>query len=249
MWSLYNRLLLRPAGKFLPLRRCVRKVRLPGKSEAVCVRLGTTDWHVLEEIFFQGEYDEMLQRLDPPVRTIVDLGANVGLSLRLWRERFPAARVIAVEPDAENIVMCRRNGGESCELVQACAAGSRRQVYLDRSGGEWAASMRDRPVESAGEAIPTITVEELCDRIAPGGEIDLLKCDIEGAEKEVFADCSRWIGRVRNIMIETHAPYTAEQFLADVARCGGEFETRMMAVEGGLGHALLVRKRPGGEGA
>jgi hypothetical protein len=34
--------------------------------------------------------------------------------------------------------------------------------------------------------------------------IDILKIDIEGAEKEVFADSTAWLGRVRAIIIELH---------------------------------------------
>ena len=34
--------------------------------------------------------------------------------------------------------------------------------------------------------------------------IDLLKIDIEGAEREVFEDTSAWIGRVRSLIVELH---------------------------------------------
>ncbi len=47
--------------------------------------------------------------------------------------------------------------------------------------------------------------------------IDLLKCDIEGAEQEVFADCASWLHRVRNLVIELHEPYLADRFLQDIA--------------------------------
>ena len=34
--------------------------------------------------------------------------------------------------------------------------------------------------------------------------IDILKVDIEGAEKEVFSDTSKWIDRVGSLIVETH---------------------------------------------
>jgi hypothetical protein len=34
--------------------------------------------------------------------------------------------------------------------------------------------------------------------------IDILKLDIEGAEKEVFSNCDKWLGNVRILMIELH---------------------------------------------
>ena len=36
------------------------------------------------------------------------------------------------------------------------------------------------------------------------GYIDILKIDIEGAEKEVFSDTSAWIEKVDSIIIELH---------------------------------------------
>ena len=38
-------------------------------------------------------------------------------------------------------------------------------------------------------------------------QIDILKIDIEGAEKEVFSDTSAWIDRVDAIIIELHERY------------------------------------------
>ncbi len=35
-------------------------------------------------------------------------------------------------------------------------------------------------------------------------KIDLLKIDIEGAEKEVFSETSNWIGLVDSIVVELH---------------------------------------------
>lgn len=48
-----------------------------------------------------------------------------------------------------------------------------------------------------------ITVEELM-REHGLESIDLLKVDIEGAEKEIFEKCSPWIDRVRAIAVEVH---------------------------------------------
>src|SRR5688500_17180066 len=124
LWSLYSRLLRRSRGR-LPFAGRVRGVKMHGVDEELHVRLGTTDWLVLEEIYFKGEYDELFAHDLGSVKTIVDLGANVGLSIRLWLSRFPGARVIAVEPDAANAAVAARNIGAAAprvQLVQACVA-------------------------------------------------------------------------------------------------------------------------------
>jgi hypothetical protein len=77
---------------------------------------------------------------------------------------------------------------------------------------------------SGGEYVDAITLTQLLERTAVTGFIDLLKCDIEGAEAEVFSDCRAWIKRVRNLVIELHLPYSRQQLLRDLQRGGGRFE-------------------------
>lgn len=220
----------------LPWRNKVTAVRVVGVPDPLYVRLGTSDWLVVEELFALDEYAPLIKRKLAGVRTVVDLGANVGYSLRLWEAVFPSAVLIAVEPDAENVEMCRRNAARSREqgrlrLVQACVAGRSREVCLDRSGGAWGYSMQEvdtiaSKVPGDVEAVPAMTLPEILSDVGldPSVPIDLLKCDIEGSEKEVFADCASWIGRVRNMVVEVHGAYTADQFLDDLRRAGGRFE-------------------------
>ena len=44
----------------------------------------------------------------------------------------------------------------------------------------------------------------ILDRLPPDTEVDLLKVDIEGAELELFSENTKWLSRVRNIIIEIH---------------------------------------------
>ena len=44
--------------------------------------------------------------------------------------------------------------------------------------------------------------------------IDLLKCDVEGAERELFESCSSWLPHIRLASVECHHPYTQEDLLS-----------------------------------
>ena len=249
LWSLYNRLLNSRPGRHLPLRGRVRAVQLKGVDRPFYLRLGTTDWLVLNELFFERGYDAVFAEPIGPVRRVIDLGANIGMSMRLWQTRFPAARVIGVEPDEGNLEICRRNLFENLsrpnfELLRACAVSRKRTVYLDTRMGEWAMQMRESPADGA-VAVPGMTVPELLDRFG-AEEIDLLKCDIEGAERELFTDCQTWIHRIRNIVVELHAPYSKDQFLSDVGRSGADFIVKCLGE--GSGYYLLLLMRPAGPG-
>jgi hypothetical protein len=58
----------------------------------------------------------------------------------------------------------------------------------------------------------------------PMDRIDLLKCDIEGSEAELFANCAPWIDRVRNLVIEVHPPYSPALLHQHLRAAGWEFD-------------------------
>jgi len=230
--SFYSRALSHWRGCPLPWRRKRRQVSVNGQAHPFVLRVGTTDPLVLREILLLRIYEPLFERPLGTVRSVIDLGSNIGLSLRLWLERFPEARVLAVEPDDENLELCQSNvemagSAERVKLFHACAAARPREVYLDRGDTEWRYAMRADAAPGA-RRIGTVTMDQLLAELPPDAAVDLLKCDIEGAERELFADCSGWIRRVRSIAIEVHAPYTPEQFLEDVRRGGGHFAHRVI---------------------
>lgn len=249
LWTLYDRVLARPALRWLPGYRRVRGLRLKGLARPVYIRLGTTDFDVVREIFFWGEYDQLRALPRDDVRTVLDLGANVGLSVRLWQEWFPGAKIVGVEPDAENLRVAAMNAGEAApdgrvSLLQACAVGRGRMVGLDRRGGEWGFAMSEG---AGGEQIEGLTVPEILSRAGIGPEvaIDLLKCDIEGAEAELFEHAAGWLGRVRALIVELHGEYTPERFAAAAGAAGGDFEWVVTQKAAAL-WVVFGRRRGGG---
>ncbi|MDX1951870.1 MAG: FkbM family methyltransferase [Verrucomicrobiota bacterium] len=226
MLYLYDRILRRVPKLPLPRRGSMTGISLKEHLKPFHIRLGATDLLVLEEMFQRGEYSVVGKEISQAKR-IVDLGANVGFSLRYWHTLFPAAKILAVEPNPGNCRVCQENlkaagFAEQVRLVQACVGAHRRQVTM---GGdeEWAYRMMDAQSRS-GEQMPVLTLLELLDEHFPGESIDLLKCDIEGAEAELFEHCSPWISRVRAIVVELHPPYTAETFFSHLAQANACFE-------------------------
>jgi FkbM family methyltransferase len=244
LFAIYDRVLLSRLGRFLPFRGKIVLILLKDNPAPFFIRLGTSDWMSLEEIFIRHVYRSVCDLCLSNEPNILDLGANVGLSARFWKMVFPNAFIMAVEPDSENITMCRKNmkGHESrFALLEACAGGVRRRTYLDRSEGEWGIKMRETGQD--GEvSVDVLTVADILQGSDFKGEIDLLKCDIEGAEQEVFAKCSTWIYRVRNLLIEIHGGYSADGLLRDLAANGAFFETEELG-SGASYRILLLRKK------
>ena len=151
-----------------------------------------------------------------PVRTIVDLGANVGYAALRLAARHPGARLVCAEPAAaarslleQNVT---RNGLDG--QVFGVAVMAEPGTYALEAAGHFGAN-RVRPAAGPG-GVEGITLAELLDR-AGVAEVDLLKVDIEGAERELFATASAWAPRVRSIVAELHGDFghaDAERALA-----------------------------------
>jgi FkbM family methyltransferase len=209
------------------------ETRTPGEALSVrfrdamplLMRLGTTDCRVAQEILIDGEY-EFISKLElPPRPNVIDLGANIGVFLHFVAQRWPLARLLAVEPDLGNFAMLERNAraihdGVVSKTVRACVGGERGFTQLSPNWGEWAITMGE--VSDKGD-VPVLTMADLC-RDHGIERIDLLKCDIEGAERQVFADCSEWIQRVQNLVVEVHEPYRLADLQGDLERNGRPFD-------------------------
>ena len=223
----YGRILRRISWP-LPGRRTAIQVQLLGQPAPFHLRLGSTDWLVLEEIFQKDEYTFVREEVKEAC-WIVDLGANVGYSLRYWQNLFPKARMVAMEPEPGNCLICLRNlctaGLQSqVKLLQAGVGARRDHMRLvDFGDGEWA--YRTIGNENTDErSVEVLPLAEVLETHAKGQRIDLLKCDIEGAERELFEDCGAWIGRVEAIVIELHPTYGLPALMQALNRAGADFQ-------------------------
>jgi FkbM family methyltransferase len=129
---------------------------------------------------------------------IVDLGANIGLFGVDMLARFPGARVVGYEPEAENAGIHRHlieiTGNDRWSLVEACA-GAEAGTVAFLPGQETGS----RVLEDAGAGsveVPMLDVLPLL------GEADLVKIDIEGGEWPILAD--ERFSAVKAAVIEYH---------------------------------------------
>ena len=134
---------------------------------------------------------------------IVDLGANIGLSLALFSERYPEARIYGFEPAPDNFEILQLNIA-ACPNVQAF------QVAVVPQDGRVGLINPDGQQDSYrfGGAGGSNSVEgwSMSTVIRKLGidKIDILKIDIEGAEYELFESAQDWLGHVNTILVEVH---------------------------------------------
>ena len=107
----------------------VVRLHIKGYANPVHLRLGSSDPFVLDQIFVQREYSP-LDEITPQPKSMIDCGANIGLSAFYFLNRYPGLRVVVVEPDPENLQICERNLSPFAERVHFVRAG----VWSRRSG-------------------------------------------------------------------------------------------------------------------
>lgn len=184
------------------------KSAVPGSPHAVQLRVPSSDLSTYYQVFTKRDYDFCAES---PPRVIVDAGANIGLASVWFANRFPQAKIIAIEPERGNYELLLRNVSPYPNILPLRAALWNRNEEIDLRDpgrGAWgfitetSHSGEDSPARTL-HTVRGITVDALMAEYMLDG-IDLLKIDIEGAEREVFEDTSAWIGRVRSLIVELH---------------------------------------------
>jgi FkbM family methyltransferase len=172
---------------------------VPGIRSPVYVRPQTTDVYSFEEAFIR-DFHHLDIDFDP--RLIVDCGANVGYVSVLFANAYPNARIIAIEPEDSNLKVLRLNAASypSIKIVDAAVWNTQGSVRISNPQDQKDAFR----VEAAdGGGIRTVTIPGIME-MAGENRIDLLKLDIEGAEREIFSEPAPWLSQVAILMIELH---------------------------------------------
>jgi FkbM family methyltransferase len=183
-----------------------------GAYPTVLVRIGTSDPDVFMQVFGALDYGPIPDTVTPGL--IVDCGANVGYASVSLLERFPAAEVIAIEPDPGNAALARQNlapYADRATVIEAAVWSRSAPLRIRRGafgdGREWSFQVEECP---PGE-VSDVEGVGLGDLFA-SRSVELLKIDIERSEIELFRGPCPWLRLVRNIVIELHDDECSEVF-------------------------------------
>lgn len=177
------------------------------------------DIFILHEVLNAQVYQLRPEWLKTAPQVIVDLGANIGLTALMLADQFPEARVICVEPHPENVLLLRHNLqclGSRATIIQAAVADQPGTMRLALATEHYNASLvRD---SEEGVEVRTLTVDDLCQE-ADIDKIDILKMDIEGAEKLILAGQPAWLSKVDVLLAELHGSHQ-DEMVRDIENAG-----------------------------
>lgn len=239
---------LRPSRRYKSIRNELYRVEALPRSkqfdtflDGKIIRGVDTDAYVAmhREIFGSNIYQFQASSNTP---YIIDCGANIGLSVIYFKSLYPAARVVAFEPDPDvfevldgnvrafdlkDVVLLSKGAWTSNSIVQFIAD----PVY--GLGGH----IIPNRASSRAIEVPVVRLRDFL-----GESIDLLKLDIEGVECEVVSDCADMLRNVNNIFIEYHSvvdrPQSLGQLLSILSDAG--FRIHIHSV-GAHSHKPFVR--------
>jgi FkbM family methyltransferase len=187
-----------------------------------------------EEIFLARTYDDLLDRIPLPA-TLCDLGCNAGyfpLALE-HRKRLQksavATRYLCIDANPDCVKIARRSlsrnlPADAWRVVQGCVGepGEEMRFHLSKADAHSSVFAKYSHVRTV--KMKALDLTSLFRETFPDG-IDLLKVDIEGAEKFLVMSWGEAL-RCRRIMVEYH-PFcglTAAEFAARLKQLGFEAE-------------------------
>lgn len=190
-----------------------------GKFE-IKMRTFKGDLSIFNEIFWKRVYripDELLK--NPKV--IVDLGAHIGFASIYYAMRYPNAKIYALEASSQNFNLLKSNvqSFQNITPIQKAVYTQDGFILFDESGLSYNTKISDSGAETEAVSVNTLLNQHGIDKV------DLMKIDIEGAERDILGENNEWFAKTENIIIELHKPYGLENLKKDLKHFGFQIIT------------------------
>ncbi|UOQ98305.1 FkbM family methyltransferase [Hymenobacter sp. 5317J-9] len=198
----------------------------------VWCRKFSSDLHVLWQLYLRHELSPLIDLINArqlPVRTVFDIGSNIGLAAIRLSHAFPQARIVAVEPAPDNFRILQKNIAANAVPAVLLPTGvwhKAARLYFDRSfrdGQDWSIALTEEPTGNLAEYVDAVSINEIA---AQHGvtSIDLLKIDIEGGERYIFNEAREglaFLAITRVVAIEVHEEFGVEERIRAILQEAG----------------------------
>ena len=173
--------------------------------------------------------------------TIIDCGANIGISVLEWKTRWPGSQIVCFEPDPRAFATLKknieRNDVPGVQTINAAVSDQEGEslFFGDFSPGGDSRGNSIDPAWGDREMSSSVSVDcYKLSRYIEGNSIAFLKLDIEGAEQRVLFEIQEQLPLVDAIYVEVHETqkstrYNSGRAIADLLQSTGfkiEIESR-----------------------
>ena len=180
--------------------------KLKNVKSIIYARPNTSDFTLIRNILLEQEYP-IFKDYNP--RFIIDAGANIGLSCIYFKNNYPEAKIIAIEPEKSNCNLFLKNTSRYPDIILlegALLNESNIETTITNLTDEKYSFRIDRSKKAKkldDSSVISYSINQLIERYNIEN-INILKLDIEGSEKDVFSSNLEWLNITDNILIELH---------------------------------------------
>src|SRR6266849_9537759 len=175
----------------------------------------------------------LVRRVSDTLRVAIDIGANIGdWTAEVLRATRCRAQVVSVEPDPVNARMLRTRFGQQLNVQVLEAAVSDREGRVTfvtgatGSGNGYVDHEAAGPVEVVARTLQNIVID------LGDPEVDLVKCDVEGAEMAVLRGSEQLFRRSRISLMQVEYNATWQR--------GGQSLRDLFGFAEAYGYALFL---------
>jgi len=205
-----------------------------------------SDWEIFKEVLVNGEYDFaiefVLDRVDRRRRcNVIDLGGNVGYFTFRCADRFlqrygsdVLMQITVVEgspfvfTELQRRVLAEPLLRPRVKLLCGLVGNRTGKAYIGGSHIHYGNTISARPTLGAS----LVSFIDLAELEGEADEIDLFKCDIEGAEFDLIENYPAILAKVHTAVFEFH------RYGRDIQRC------RDLLRSYGFEHSKILREAP-----
>ena len=215
---------LEKRGKFIAAYPTINNVKLE-----VLLKRKASDPFVYRQVLFSQEYSSIVrffQQNNLALNSIVDAGANIGLTTLYFKAHFPEALVIALEPNANtfkrlttNLDLNKTSNTTTLEKGLWKSDCILNGNYSFRDHQDWSYCLQETSANKRGN-VECISVDSLLNQCGLD-EIDLFKIDIEGSEDALFENeeaVENWLPKVKIVAAEVHEEFNCSDRIESILR-------------------------------
>jgi FkbM family methyltransferase len=196
------------------------------------IRRRTTDANVFSQVFRYMEYGPVVtlyrKKFGQQAAHIIDAGGNAGFASLYFGAHFPKAKIVTLEIEAGNYMAMTANfkSNPALNIVPQLRGLWYNNDVLSvntsfRAGGEYAFSVlpNDDVAKDLDQHITGMTVQDIVAEHFGGQMIDILKIDIEGAEKYLFQDealALEFLAMTKFLALEIHDDVADRQHIRQI---------------------------------
>jgi len=167
------------------------------------------DIGIFKAIIIREEYKVPVKQ---DAKTIIDGGANIGMTSIYLANKYPDAQIVSIEAGADNFEMLKQNVAAYKNITPIYGAiwGKETNLkFVDTGRGNTLYQVHETD-EVTADSVKAYTVNGIKTQMG-WQTIDILKLDVEGAEMSIFATKpGEWLPVTKLIMVETHDRYVKD---------------------------------------